>query len=67
MLETLFSLGTLLPSITVAIRRLHDIGRSGWWLLLVFIPVVGWIALLIFYVTRGNDAANDHGPDPLEV
>ncbi len=66
MLETLFSLGTLLPSITVAIRRLHDIGRTGWWLLLVFVPVVGWIVLLIFYVTRGNDGANDHGPDPLD-
>ena len=58
-------LGTLLPSITVGIRRLHDTGRTGWWLLIVLVPVVGVIVLLVFFVMRGNEGANDYGPDPL--
>lgn len=52
-LSILVSLGLLLPNLGIAVRRLHDIGRSGWWLLLGFIPVinfVGWIVLLVFYV-----------------
>ncbi len=47
-LGELFSLGTLLPSITAATRRLHDTNRSGWWQLIVFIPVLGWIVLIVF-------------------
>ncbi len=65
LLGTLFSLGTLLPSITVGVRRLHDTGRTGWWLLIVLVPVVGVIVLLVFFVMRGNEGANDYGPDPL--
>lgn len=60
----LFSLATLIPSIAVAIRRLHDTDRSGWWLLLVFIPILGWIALLVFYCTEGTRGPNAFGPDP---
>ena len=65
--ESLFSLATILPSITVAIRRLHDLGRTGWWLLIVFVPIVGWIVLIVFFVSKGTDGDNDHGPDPLEA
>ena len=42
----LYGLGTLIPSLAVSIRRLHDIGRSGWWLQIVLIPLVGWIIVL---------------------
>lgn len=45
-LSGLFSLAVFLPSIAVGARRLHDIGKSGWWQLLWFIPVIGWIVLI---------------------
>jgi uncharacterized membrane protein YhaH (DUF805 family) len=49
-LSALFSLVTLLPSIAVTARRLHDIDRSGWWQLLYFLPMIGWVILIIFCV-----------------
>ena len=45
----LYSLAVLLPGLGIAMRRLHDTGRSGWWLLLALIPVIGWIVLIYFY------------------
>lgn len=62
--EGLFGLATLLPGIGVAIRRLHDTNRSGWWLLIGLIPIVGFIVLIIFYVQEGQKGANQYGPDP---
>lgn len=62
----LFWLGTLIPSIAVGVRRLHDTDRSGWWLLLWFIPFVGWIVLLVFLVMGGTRGPNRFGPDPVE-
>jgi len=47
-LSAFFSLATFLPSIAVTARRLHDTDRSGWWQLLYFFPVIGWIVLIIF-------------------
>ncbi len=64
-LTAVFSLLTLLPSIAVGARRLHDINRSGWWLLLVFVPVIGWIVLLVWDCTKGTTGDNRFGPDPL--
>jgi uncharacterized membrane protein YhaH (DUF805 family) len=61
----IFGLATLLPSICVAGRRLHDRDMSAWWLLLWFIPVIGWLVLLWFYVTPGTPGPNRFGPDPL--
>jgi uncharacterized membrane protein YhaH (DUF805 family) len=49
-LSWVFSLVTLLPSIAVGVRRLHDANRSGWWILLYLLPVIGWIVLIIFWV-----------------
>jgi uncharacterized membrane protein YhaH (DUF805 family) len=49
-----FSLVTLLPSIAVTARRLHDTDRSGWWQLLLFIPIIGWIVLVIFCAEQGK-------------
>jgi len=52
------------PGLAVSIRRLHDTGRSGWWLLLAFIPYIGSIALLIIFCI-GSDDDNKYGPNPL--
>ena len=64
-LATLFMLVTVLPFTTVAIRRLHDRDMSGWWFLLMFVPVIGSIALLILYIMPGTEGPNQFGPDPL--
>lgn len=65
LLNTLWTLGTLLPSIAVGARRLHDINRSGWWLLLNFIPVIGWIILIVFFAKRGDPMPNRFGVPPI--
>lgn len=62
--STLFSLAVLLPHLAVGARRLHDIDRSGWWLLVGFVPLVGWIVLLVFFVQDGTVGPNRYGPDP---
>jgi uncharacterized membrane protein YhaH (DUF805 family) len=59
------TLGLLLPGIAVAIRRLHDTGRSGWWYLLVFIPIVGWLALLFWFVQPSDEGSNEYGEAPV--
>jgi uncharacterized membrane protein YhaH (DUF805 family) len=58
----LFVLAVLLPGIAVTIRRLHDQDRSGWFILLAFIPIVGGIILLIFMVLPGSSGDNRFGP-----
>ena len=63
-LQALYSLGVLIPSLAVSVRRMHDTGRSGWWLLIAFIPFVGWLIALYFLVQPGETAANRYGPDP---
>jgi uncharacterized membrane protein YhaH (DUF805 family) len=65
--SSLFGLVTLLPGIAVSIRRLHDLDRTGWWILLALIPLIGWIILLIWYITKGTDGPNRFGPDPLSL
>jgi uncharacterized membrane protein YhaH (DUF805 family) len=52
----------LLPGISVAIRRLHDTGRSGWWILIGLIPLIGAIILIIFYVQESDAGDNEYGP-----
>ena len=64
-ISLIFSLAILLPSIAVAIRRLHDTDRSGWWYLLIFIPILGCIALIIFFASKGTVGPNRFGSDPL--
>lgn len=51
----LFALGTLLPSLAAASRRLHDTGRSGWWQLIGLIPLIGWIILIVFLAQEGAE------------
>jgi uncharacterized membrane protein YhaH (DUF805 family) len=61
----IFSLVVLIPGLAVGARRLHDIGRSGWWQLLWIIPIIGFIVLLWWMTTRGYEGPNDYGPDPI--
>jgi uncharacterized membrane protein YhaH (DUF805 family) len=60
----LFALFNLIPSLAVLVRRLHDVDRSGWWLLLVFLPILGWFALFIFTCLDGTRGPNRFGLDP---
>ncbi len=64
-LGTIFSLATLLPSIAVDVRRLHDLDKSGWWLLIGLIPMIGWIILIVWFASKGTSGDNRFGPDPL--
>ena len=59
----LYALGVFLPSIAVGIRRLHDTGRSGWWLLLGIVPLLG-LVLLYFMILDSQAGSNEYGPYP---
>lgn len=63
-ISVMVSLALLVPRFALTVRRLHDINRSGWWLLLILVPLFGWIALLVFYCTEGTRGPNRFGPDP---
>ncbi len=63
----LYSLAVFIPSLAVSVRRLHDTGRSGWWLLISLVPVIGAIALIVFYVQDSQPGANQYGENPKEV
>ena len=60
----LFLLLTIVPSIAVTVRRLHDSGRSGWWQLISLVPFVGVIILLVFVLSRGDEGSNEYGANP---
>jgi uncharacterized membrane protein YhaH (DUF805 family) len=66
-LSGIYSLAVLLPGLAVAVRRLHDTNRSGWWLLIGLIPFIGGIVLLVFMVLEGTRGPNAHGADPKMV
>ena len=66
-LLTIFALAIFIPSLAVQIRRLHDTDRSGWWILLGFVPIVNYIGiwvLLVFYCLEGTKGPNRFGEDP---
>ena len=58
-----WSLAHFLPGLAVTIRRLHDTDRSGWWVLIGLVPLVGWIVMLVFMVQKGTSGANRFGAD----
>jgi len=60
----LYGLAVLIPALAVSVRRLHDTDRSGWWLLILLIPVVGAIVLLIFMVLDSSPGENQYGANP---
>ena len=61
----ILTLALLIPGIAVSVRRLHDTDRSGWWLLLAFLPLIGAIVLVVFYCLDGTRGPNEYGPDPV--
>ena len=63
-ISTLYSLAVLLPGLGVAIRRMHDIGKSGWWILVSLIPVAGIIWYIVLAATEGQHGDNQYGADP---
>jgi len=65
-LATLLALALLLPSLGVAVRRLHDLNKCGWWLLIGLIPILGGLVLIFWFVQRGTVGQNLYGPDPLD-
>lgn len=66
LLSAIYSLGTFIPSLAVSVRRLHDIGKSGWWLLIGLIPLLGVIVLLIFFIQDSQPETNQYGANPKE-
>jgi uncharacterized membrane protein YhaH (DUF805 family) len=62
---SLYGLAIFIPALAVTMRRLHDSGRSGWWVLLYLIPILGTLVLLLFMCFEGDHGSNDYGPDPI--
>ncbi len=67
LLGGIYSLAILIPSLAVLVRRLHDTNRSGWWILIGLIPVIGWIVLLVFVVRTVNPGQNQYGANPKDA
>ena len=63
-LIAVYEIAVFLPSLAVAFRRLHDIGKSGWYLLIGFVPIVGAILLIVWFCREGERRGNLYGPDP---
>jgi uncharacterized membrane protein YhaH (DUF805 family) len=63
-ISSLYSLALFLPSLGVAVRRLHDTGRSGWWILINIVPILGWLVFLYFMVQDSQSGANKWGANP---
>ena len=64
LLFLLYAIAVLFLTLAASVRRLHDTDRSGWWMLLVLIPYIGWLVLVIFFVMDGTVGENDYGDDP---
>ncbi|GAB3173775.1 DUF805 domain-containing protein [Streptomyces incanus] len=65
-LEFIYAVAVLLPTLAVAVRRLHDTNRSGWWVLIGLVPFVGFIVMLVFLATEGTPGENKYGANPKE-
>ena len=66
-LGVVFSLVILLPALAVSVRRLHETGRSGWWMLLLLLPLLGALVILVFMLLASNEGENEYGPHPGEA
>lgn len=64
LLNSLYSLAIFIPGLAVTVRRLHDTDKSGWFLLIALIPVIGWIWIIVVLATAGVRGANKYGADP---
>ena len=65
-LYLLYGLATFIPGIAVGVRRLHDVGKSGWWYLIAFIPLIGGLYLLYLFIQDGTPGSNEYGVNPKE-
>jgi uncharacterized membrane protein YhaH (DUF805 family) len=63
----LYIVGTIIPTIALTVRRLHDTGRSGWWWLISLVPFIGDLVLFVFMIFKSEEGSNDYGENPLEV
>jgi len=63
----IYILAILIPSLALTVRRLHDVGKSGWMILVSFIPIIGEIWLLILMFTESNSNTNEYGVNPKEI
>lgn len=63
-LASIYALGVLIPAIAVGVRRLHDTNRSGWWLLIGLVPLIGTIVLIVFMVQDSQTGDNRYGQNP---
>ncbi|EKE70710.1 DUF805 domain-containing protein [Celeribacter baekdonensis] len=62
---TVTSIAIILPSLSVLVRRLHDVNKSGWWYFICFVPLVGVLLILYWAVSKGTSGPNRFGPDPI--
>lgn len=65
-LSYIYSLAVFIPSLAVCVRRLHDVGKSGWMYLIILIPIVGWIWLIVLFCTDSQPGSNQWGNNPKE-
>ena len=63
--STIVTLGLLIPYVAVSVRRLHDTNRSGWWILISIIPLIGYIWIIVLCCLKGDEGENQFGSDPL--
>ncbi|MDD4180453.1 MAG: DUF805 domain-containing protein [Victivallaceae bacterium] len=66
-LSGIYTLAVLIPVIAVTIRRLHDTGRSGWWILISFVPIIGSLVVLVLCALESQPGLNQYGPNPKEI
>jgi uncharacterized membrane protein YhaH (DUF805 family) len=66
MFSSLFWIATLIPTIAVTVRRLHDLNMSGWTAMVMFLPILALLVFPFWFARKGTDGANRFGPDPLE-
>ena len=67
LLSGIYGLAVLIPSLAVTVRRLHDTDRTGWWILIALVPLIGVIVLLVFALLEGTPGDNQYGPNPKEA
>lgn len=61
LLSGIYALAVFIPAIAVACRRLHDTGRTAWWLLILVVPLIGWVVLVVFFVQDSQEEENQYG------
>ena len=64
LLSGIYSLAVIIPTLAVTVRRLHDIDRTGWWILIGLVPLIGGIVLLVFALLDSTPGSNQYGPNP---